>query len=195
VLTQGSILTLTSNPERTSPVKRGKWILQNILGTPPPDPPEGVPELEDPKPGETRTVSLRKQLEIHRRDPGCASCHDTMDQLGFGFENFDPIGRWRDKDGKILIDSSGALPTGEKFGNATELVKILSKRKRDFSRSLSSKMLTYALGRGLDFYDKCAVDGIIDGLERNDAKFSTLILEIVNSKPFLMRRGDAGAEE
>jgi hypothetical protein len=118
-----------------------------------------------------------------------------MDQLGFGFENFDPIGRWRDKDGKILIDSSGALPTGEKFGNATELVKILSKRKRDFSRSLSSKMLTYALGRGLDFYDKCAVDGIIDGLERNDAKFSTLILEIVNSKPFLMRRGDAGAEE
>jgi hypothetical protein len=195
VLTQGSILTLTSNPERTSPVKRGKWILQNILGTPPPDPPDGVPELEDPKPGEARTVSLRKQLEIHRRDPGCASCHDTMDQLGFGFENFDPIGRWREKDAQILIDSSGVLPTGEKFSSAIELVRILSKRKRDFSRSLSKKMLTYALGRGLDFYDKCAVDDIINGLERNDARFSTLILEIVNSKPFLMRRGDAGAEE
>jgi hypothetical protein len=118
-----------------------------------------------------------------------------MDQLGFGFENFDPIGRWREKDAQILIDSSGVLPTGEKFSSAIELVRILSKRKRDFSRSLSKKMLTYALGRGLDFYDKCAVDDIINGLERNDARFSTLILEIVNSKPFLMRRGDAGAEE
>lgn len=189
VLTHASILTITSNPDRTSPVKRGKWILENILGKEPPPPPPGVPELE-----ETQTsapnASLREQLEKHRADPGCASCHTTMDALGFGFENFDAIGVWRDKDGTHAIDSSGVLPSGEKFNGPVELVQILKARKDKFSRALAEKMLTYALGRGLSYYDRCAVDDILKQLSQNNYRFSEMILGIVHSKPFLKRRGD-----
>jgi hypothetical protein len=188
VLTQASILTLTSNPARTSPVKRGKWILENLLGSPPPDPPPDVPELEATqraKPG----LSLRQQLEIHRTSAVCASCHKTMDQLGFGLENFDPIGRWREKDGDLAIDASGELPGGDKFAGAGQLASVLKNRKDDFARCLAERMLTFALGRGLESYDRCAVDTIVEELEKKDYRFSALVVEIADSEPFRKRRG------
>jgi hypothetical protein len=193
VLTHASILTLTSNPERTSPVKRGKWILVNILGKEPPPPPPGVPELEETQ-KMSPDASLREQLEKHRADPGCNSCHRTMDALGFGFENFDATGRWRDRDGDHDIDSSGELPGGETFSGPVALVKILKGRRREFSRSFTEKMLTYALGRGLEYYDRCAVDEILKRLESSEYRFSELILGIASSKPFLTRRGDGERE-
>ena len=189
ILTHASILTLTSNPDRTSPVKRGKWILENILGESPPPPPPGVPELEETRKGNPN-ASMREQLELHRADPGCASCHRTMDVLGFGFENFDAIGRWRDKDGSQTIDSSGKLPSGEAFSGPAELVRLLKGRRAEFARCLSEKMLTYALGRGLEYYDRCATDVILKRLNDNDYRFSELVLGIVTSKPFQKRRGD-----
>jgi len=193
VLTHASILTLTSDPARTSPVKRGKWILENILGTPPPPPPAGVPELAETQKSNPK-ATLTEQLEIHRQNPVCASCHVVMDPLGLGFENFDAIGRWREKDGKKDIDSAGSLPEGESFKNALELIQILKKREDNFSRHLTRKMLTYALGRGLEYYDTCNVDKITDNLKLKNYRFSALVLEIVNSNPFLKRRGDGGQQ-
>ncbi len=191
VLTQASVLTLTSNPSRTSPVKRGKWVLENILGSPPPDPPPDVPSLEIAQKASPE-ASLRQQLEIHRQNAVCASCHKTMDAIGFGLENYDGLGRWRDKDGKLPIDSAAKLPSGETFQTPAELVQVLKKRKRDFARCLSEKLLTYALGRGLMYYDRCAVDKIVDAVEKDEYRFSTLIVEIVKSEPFRKRRGDGG---
>lgn len=193
VLTHASVLMLTSNPDRTSPVKRGKWILENILGKHPPPPPPGVPELEETQKS-SPDASLREQLEKHRADPGCRSCHRTMDTIGFGFENFDAVGRWRDRDGSFDIDSSGELPSGEAFSGPVELVRILKGRSREFGRSFTEKMLTYALGRGLHYYDRCAVDEILERLESEDYRFSELILGIARSKPFLTRRGDGERE-
>jgi hypothetical protein len=192
VLTQASILTLTSNPTRTSPVKRGKWIMENILGTPPPEPPPNVPELDAIQKA-APDATLREQMELHRSDPGCASCHRQMDALGFGFENFDAIGRWRDKEGTLAIDPSGTLPNGDTFQGPADLVKILAKRKADFGRSLSSKLMIYALGRGLQPYDQCAIDEIVSRLEPDD-RFSSLIMGIVHSEPFRKRRGEEGAQ-
>ncbi|MCA9207352.1 MAG: DUF1588 domain-containing protein, partial [Planctomycetales bacterium] len=189
VLTQASILTLTSNPTRTSPVKRGKWIMENILGTPPPEPPADVPLLEATSESNPN-LSLREQMELHRRDPGCASCHRVMDTLGFGFENFDAVGRWRDKDNGAAIDPSGVLPSGESFRGPAELVRTLSQSKDDFARLLTDKMLTYALGRGLEPYDKCAVDEIVKQIADDEYRFSTLVTGIVLSEPFRMRRGE-----
>ncbi len=189
VLTQGSVLTITSNPTRTSPVKRGKWVLDNLLGTPPPPPPPDVPEL--PNDGKPLTGSLRVQMEKHRENPACASCHARMDPIGFGLENFDGVGKWRDKDGDFPIDSGGELNSGASFKTAAELATILATSKRaEFLRCISDKMLTYALGRGTEFYDEPAVDQIVAGLTRDDGRFSTLILEVVKSAPFQMRRGD-----
>jgi hypothetical protein len=193
ILTHASILTLTSNPERTSPVKRGKWIMENILGEAPPPPPPGVPELEETAKNNP-SFTLREQLKLHRADPGCASCHKTMDVLGFGFENFDATGRWRDKDGDNDIDSSGKLPSGDTFAGPTELVRLLKNRRADFARCLSEKMLTYALGRGLEYYDRCATDKILKQLEADNYRFSELVLGIVTSKPFQKRRGDGERE-
>jgi hypothetical protein len=189
VLTQASILTLTSNPTRTSPVKRGKWIMENILGTPPPEPPANVPELEETQKSKP-DATLRQQLEIHRADPNCAVCHRTMDTLGFGLENFDAVGRWREKDGRFAIDSSGTLPDGETFKNPSELAKILKGKKAEFSRFLTGKMLTYALGRGPIPADRCVVDDISNVLSERDYRFSVLVTEIVKSEPFRMRRSE-----
>jgi uncharacterized protein DUF1592/uncharacterized protein DUF1588/uncharacterized protein DUF1587/uncharacterized protein DUF1585/uncharacterized protein DUF1595/predicted xylan-binding protein with Ca-dependent carbohydrate-binding module/cytochrome c len=189
LLTQASILTITSNPTRTSPVKRGKWVLDNLLGTPPPPPPPDVPELKE---GAELTGTLRQRMEQHRDNPLCASCHARMDPIGFGLENFDAVGAWRDKDGQGAIDPSGKLVTGESFEGVTDLKAVLLKRKRaDFVRCLAEKMLTYALGRGLEYYDKCAVDEITTRLAKNRYRFSTLTLEIAKSTPFQMRRGEA----
>jgi hypothetical protein len=193
VLTQASILTLTSNPTRTSPVKRGKWILENILGTPPSPPPPDAGELSEDK-EVVESGSLRKRMEMHRAKPRCAVCHESMDPLGFGFENFDGIGAWRTKDGKFDIDPSGALPGGQSFKGPAELKKILKGRQKDFCRCLGEKMLTYALGRGLEWYDKCAVDDVIRALAKEQYKFSALVIAIAKSEPFQLRRGKRGTK-
>lgn len=185
VLTQASILLLTSNPTRTSPVKRGKWILDNILGEPPPPPPEGVEELGE----DTETLgSLRERMEQHRANESCAVCHRKMDTLGFGLENFDVTGAWRERDGRFEIDAAGALPGGRDFETASQLMGILATDKRDdFCRCLAEKMLTYSLGRGLQSYDRCAVDEILKQLNKDDFRFSSLVTAIVKSAPFTSR--------
>ena len=191
VLTQASVLAATSNPNRTSPVKRGKWILENILGAPPAPPPSGVEALKE---GEDRAHSgtLRQRMERHRTDPACASCHRRMDPLGFGLENFDAVGAWRDRDGGRPIDSSGRLPGGLTFKGATELKAALLSRRDEYARCLAEKMLTYALGRGLDRADRRAVDQIVATLIHNEYRFSALILAIVESEPFLNPTGKEG---
>ncbi|MDG2380258.1 MAG: DUF1592 domain-containing protein [Pirellulaceae bacterium] len=187
ILTHASVLTLTSNPTRTSPVKRGKWILENLLGAPPPPPPPGVEELSEE--GDAELLgSLRERMEQHREDPSCAVCHRKMDALGFGFENFDGIGSWREKDGRFTIDASGELPGDLGFNGPQQLRQLLkTSQKPQFTRSLAEKMLTYALGRGLESYDRCAVDDIVENLQQNDYRFSALVLGIVNSEPFRLR--------
>ena len=188
ILTHGSILTITSNSTRTSPVKRGKWILENILGTPPPDPPPGVDELDGNK---KLKGNLRQRLEQHREDPNCSSCHALMDPLGLAYENFNGIGRWRENDEGAPIDASGKLVSGESFKTHEEFLEILLTAKRDdFLKCASEMMLTYALGRGTEFYDKLALENIVKSLKSNDMKFSALVLGVVNSVPFQYRRGD-----
>ena len=187
VLTQASILLITSNPTRTSPVKRGKWILDNILGEPPPPPPEGVEELVE---AEQALGSLRERMEEHRENESCAVCHRKMDTLGFGLENFDVIGSWRNADGKFAIDASGTLPGALSFKTPVELMELLAERKsQEFSRCLTEKMLTYALGRGLESYDRCAVNVILAELQEKGYRFRGLIEAIAISEPFLKREG------
>ena len=182
VLMHGSILLLTSNPTRTSPVKRGKWVLENLLAEPPPPPPPNVPELAAA--GET-LGTLRQQMEQHRANPNCAVCHVKMDAVGFGLENFDAIGSWRDADGREKIDPSGILPGGRKFLGPMDLVQILAEdKKTEFTRCLTLKMLTYALGRGLGVADRCTVRTIVNRLAEEDYRFATLIKSIVTSPPF-----------
>lgn len=189
LLTQASILTITSNPTRTSPVKRGKWVLDNILGTPPPPPPPEVPELKEE--GKALHGTLRQRMEQHRENPSCASCHARMDPIGFGMENFDGVGIWRSKEGATAIDSSGKLVTGEVFNGPAELKQMLVKNKKaDFLRCLSEKMLTYGLGRGIEYYDKCAVEEIAADMASGNYKFSSLIMGVVESTPFQKRRGE-----
>jgi mono/diheme cytochrome c family protein len=189
VLGQASVLTVTSYPTRTSPVIRGKYVLENILGAPPPNPPPDVPALNEAAVG--TTASLRKQMEQHRSNPVCASCHQRMDALGFGLENYDAIGRWRTTDGKFPVDSSGALPNGKSFTTPAEMRKILLADEPEFARTMTEKMLTYALGRGLESYDKRTVNGITRKLEASGYRFQGIIQEVVRSLPFQMRRGEA----
>jgi hypothetical protein len=189
VLTQASVLTVSSYATRTSPVLRGKWILENILNAPPPLPPGDVPNLDEAKIGSA--ASLRQQLEQHRQNPTCAACHVRMDPLGFGLENFDAIGAWRTQDGKFPIDASGVLPDGTSFHGPQELKAIVKARREAFAECLSEKLLTYALGRGLERYDKPTVKKIAGGVEARNYRFSSLVLEIVRSLPFQMRRGVA----
>ncbi|MEC8554170.1 MAG: DUF1592 domain-containing protein [Planctomycetota bacterium] len=183
ILTQASVLAVTSNPTRTSPVKRGKWILENLLAKPPPPAPPGVPELEEKK-GEL-TGTLRERLEQHRSNPACANCHKLMDPLGFALENFDGIGQYRTQDGTHRIDATGEMPDGTQVRGVKQLQKLLLERhKRDFVECLTEKMMTYALGRGLEYYDKCAVDKIVARLENENYRFSALLFGIVRSDPF-----------
>jgi mono/diheme cytochrome c family protein/PAS domain-containing protein len=190
VLTHASVLTLTSNPNRTSPVKRGKWVLENLLGTPPPPPPPNLPTLEDPERHITGT--LRQQMEQHRTNATCASCHARMDPIGFGFETFNAIGAWRDKDGPAPIDTSGELATGERFGGPAELAGLLATtRADDFRRCLAEKMLTYALGRGVEYFDRPAVEQIMADLQAGGDRFSALVLAVARSFPFQHQRADA----
>jgi mono/diheme cytochrome c family protein len=188
ILSQASVLTVSSYPTRTSPVIRGKYVLQNILGAPPPPPPPDVPVLDESAIG--ATMSLREQLEKHRTDATCAACHSKMDPLGFGLENYNAIGKWRDMDGKFPVDASGILPNGKTFSTPAEMRAILISQLPQFSRTLTEKMLTYALGRGLKPYDSRAVDTINQELERDGYRFQRLIHQIVNSLPFQSRRGE-----
>lgn len=192
VLTQASVLTVSSYPNRTSPVIRGKWILENILNAPPPPPPPNVPSLDEAGIGVKGTV--RQQFEAHRADPTCASCHMRMDPLGFALENYDAIGRWRTHEGKFPIDASGTMPTGKTFNGPAELKAILKSNPEIFTRALTEKMLTYALGRGLERYDRPVVDAIARRVAENHYHFSTLIMETVKSMPFEMRRGEANRQ-
>ena len=184
VLTQASTLALTANPTRTSPVIRGKWVLEQILGTPPPPPPPNVEELEESQEA-AASASLRERLELHRSKSECATCHAKMDPIGFAFENFDAIGAWRELDGNFPIDPSGILPDGRSFAGPKELIGIL-KTETTFLQTITEKMLTFALGRGLEYYDRCATDDIVASLIAGDFRFSALVEAIVLSSPFQM---------
>ncbi|MDQ6706095.1 MAG: DUF1588 domain-containing protein, partial [Acidobacteriota bacterium] len=187
-LSQASVLTVSSYPTRTSPVIRGKYVLQNILGTPPPPPPPDVPALDEA--GVGTSGSMRQQLEKHRANATCASCHSRMDPLGFGLENYDALGKWRTADGKFPIDSSGTLPDGKTFSTPAEMKTILKAQLPDFSRCLIEKMLTYALGRGLERYDRRTIDELNRTLAASNYQFQTLIHGVVQSLPFQSRRGE-----
>jgi hypothetical protein len=186
ILSQASILTLSSYSTRTSPVLRGKWILDNLLNAPPPPPPPGVPALDDTKAG--KSASLRQEMEEHRRNAVCASCHSRMDPLGFGLENFNAIGQWREDDGKFPVDASGTLPGGGWFRGPAELKSLLKADRDAFVNGLAEKLLVYALGRGLERYDRPALAAITTRLAGADYRFSELVLGIVNSVPFRMRQ-------
>ncbi len=188
VLTHASVLTVTSYPTRTSPVQRGLWVLENFLATPPPVPPADVPQLDESKIG--TAMSLRQQLERHRADPACAVCHSKMDGLGFGLENYDAVGAWRAQDGKFPVDSAGALPGGRSFANSAELKTILRADSEAFTQCLTEKMLTYALGRGLEPGDRPVVRAIARKVESDGHKLSALIREIALSPPFQRRSSD-----
>ena len=188
ILSQGSVLAVSSYPSRTSVVIRGKYILQNILGTPPPPPPPDVPPLDEGSVG--TAMSLRQQMEKHRANAVCASCHSRMDPLGFGLENYDAVGKWRTMDGKFPVDSSGVLPSGKTFSTPLQMREILTAMQADFARCLTEKMLVYALGRGLKPYDKHTVSDIDTKLAASGYGFQTLVNEVVHSLPFQDRRGE-----
>jgi hypothetical protein len=188
VLTQGSVLTVSSYPTRTSVVLRGKWVLENLLNAPVPPPPPNVPMLDESTVGTEK--SLRAQMEEHRADAICATCHSRMDPIGFGLENYDAIGQWRTEDGKFPIEGTGSLTNGKTFTGPAELEEVLAQQPDVFAGAIAEKMLTYALGRGLEHYDRPAVKQITANLARDSYRFSSLVLGIVNSLPFQQRRGD-----
>ncbi|MDA1274818.1 MAG: DUF1592 domain-containing protein [Verrucomicrobia bacterium] len=193
VLTHGSVLIVTSNPTRTSPVKRGLFVLDNILGIPPPPPPADVPALEESeKEIADHEPTLKEVLEAHRNKPLCASCHSRMDPLGLALENFNALAMWRDKERGMPIETPGKLITGEPFEDVRELKRILAKdRRADFYRCLTEKLLTYALGRGLDYFDIESVDQIVARLENGDGRFSSLLSGIIESAPFQRKRDES----
>jgi hypothetical protein len=188
IITQASVLTVSSYATRTSPVLRGRWILDNILAAPPAEPPPDIPNLEDTK--VDGAASVRKQLEQHRADPSCASCHKRMDPLGFGLENFDAVGAWRTMDGTVPVDASGTLPDGRSFNGPKELRAILSTEREPFTRAITGKLMTYALGRGLERSDRRDLKKMAAAIAADRYRFSSVVLQIVNSPAFQMRRAE-----
>jgi mono/diheme cytochrome c family protein len=187
LLGQGSVLTVTSYPNRTSVVQRGKWILENLLGTPPPPPPGDVPELKAAPHG--KVLSMREQMQVHRANPTCAACHARMDPIGFALENYDGVGRWRPEDAGAVIDASGKLPDGTAFEGPAGLTKLLlTKYRDDFLQTATEKLLTYALGRGVEYYDNPTIRSINRDAAGDNYRVSSWILAIVKSTPFQMRR-------
>ena len=187
LLRHGSVLTVTSYPTRTSPVLRGKWVLDNILGSPPPPPPPNTPALKE-KTGNARALTVRQRLAEHRENPACAGCHNLMDPIGFAFENYDAVGRWRTMEDGVPSDAAGGLPDGSKFQGVGGLQQALLKRPELFATTFTEKLLTYGLGRGMEYYDAPAVRKIVSDAGKQDFRFSAFILGIVNSAPFQMRR-------
>lgn len=188
LLGQASILTVTSYPNRTSVVQRGKWILENLLGSPPPPPPPDIPDLK-PKGGDGRLLSMREQLDMHRANAICASCHARMDPIGFALENYDGVGKWRSKDAGLPIDASGKLPDGKVFNGPAELKKVLLAGHRDeFVETVTEKLLTYALGRGLEAHDAPAIRAIMRETAKENYRLPALIQAVVRSQPFQMSR-------
>ena len=188
ILSQAGVLTVSSYPTRTSVVLRGQYILNNILASPMPPPPPDTPRLDENDVG--KSASLRQQMEKHRADTMCASCHNKMDPLGFGLENYDGIGKWRAMDGKFPVDASGVMPNGKTFSTPAEMRAVLQSQLPEFSRCMVQKMLTYSLGRGLGPYDRRTVDEIDRKLAASGYGFQSLIYEIVRSLPFQSRRGE-----
>ncbi|MEP1644567.1 DUF1588 domain-containing protein, partial [Rhodopirellula bahusiensis] len=170
---------------RTSPVLRGRWVLEEVLGGRVPPPPPGVPALEEAEADHAAT--LREQLEIHRKDPQCAACHNRMDPIGFGLENFDAIGRWRTEQDGQSIDSSGKLPSGETFSGPEELKQLLLRRSGEFKKHFVKKLYGFALGRSLNKFDKCVVDESLEALDANDQRATVILETIVTSYPFRNR--------
>jgi hypothetical protein len=187
LLGHGSVLTLTSAANRTSPVVRGKWILENILGAPPPQPPPGVETNLEKDPEQVKVTSLRQRLEVHRASPTCAACHRLMDPVGLALENFDHTGKWRDTDGGAAIDASGQLADGTKVNGAESLRRALLTRSDVFVTVLAEKLLTYAVGRPMRPEDMPAVRTVVRGAAPGGHRFSSLILEVVKTPQFQMR--------
>jgi hypothetical protein len=185
IVTHASILITSSYATRTSPVLRGKWVLDNLLGAPPPPPPDGTPPLAEAEIG--TTASMRRRIEQHRANPSCAACHDSMDPIGFGLENYDAAGAWRSKDGSFDIDSTGTLPDGRSFAGAKGLKEVLRADAALFARNFTTKLLTFALGRGVERTDRATVDEIVALSAKDDYRFATLVNQIVRSRPFRMR--------
>ena len=192
LLGQASILTVTSYPNRTAPTIRGKWVLEQLLGTPPPPPPPNVPSLKED--ASIKNLTMRQRMELHRSNPTCAVCHRMMDPLGFSLENFDGLGRWRDATGPGTgpIDSSGVLPDGTKFDGPAGLREVLTGKRELFVETATERLLTYALGRGVEEYDHPVLRKIVRGAAADDYRWSSIILGIVNSAPFQMRRTGDG---
>jgi hypothetical protein len=187
VLTMGAVLTATSDPTRTSPVKRGKWVMESVLGTPPPPPLPDAAVLKD-DPAEAAGLTMRQRMERHRADPNCATCHRRMDPLGFGFENYDAIGAWRDQENGKPIDTSATLPDGRAFRGPAELKKLLLAQKEEMARGMIKKLLTYALGRGIEYYDGPTIQSILKSTQAQNYSLSKLVIEVARCYPFRYRR-------
>jgi hypothetical protein len=188
VFTQASVLTVSAYPTRTSVVLRGKYLLENVLNAPPPPPPPDVPALNEATVGVAK--SLRQQMETHRADALCASCHSKMDPLGFALENYDAVGKWRTEDGKFPIDASGKFPDGKEFNGPAEMKTLLKQSMPEFTRCVAEKMLTYALGRGVEAFDRLTVQDLVRQTAQHDYKMQSLVVAIVHSAPFGERRGE-----
>ena len=182
ILGQGAILTVTSYPNRTSPVERGKWVLTNLLGVPPSPPPPNVPPLQESP--VDRPQSLRERMELHRKDPVCAGCHRVMDPIGFSLENYDAVGHWRTNDEGRKIDTTGTLFNGAAIDGIDGLRRELVKNSDVFVGVMTEKLMTYALGRGLEYYDMTAVRKVVQTSKANNYKFSSIVLGVVKSTPF-----------
>jgi hypothetical protein len=189
IFTQAGVLSVSAYPTRTSVVLRGKYLLDTVLNEPPPPPPADVPALDEKNLGES--ASQRERLEAHRADALCASCHNKMDPLGFGLENYDAIGRWRTTDGPFAIEAAGKFPGGRMFSGPAELKALLRGRMPQFTRALAERMLTYALGRGVEPYDRLVVKEVVARTAADDYRLQTMIQAIVDSLPFQKRRADA----
>ena len=187
LLTHGSVLTVTSYATRTSPVLRGKWILANIIGTPPPAPPPEVPPLKD-KPSKGKALSMRERVAEHRANPACSGCHNLIDPAGFALENFDAVGRWRSEDDGAVVDPTGVLPDGAKFDGAESLQRAVLARPEIFVTTVSEKLMTYALGRGVEGFDGPALRRVVRDSRASEYRFASIIKAIVQSTPFQMRR-------
>jgi hypothetical protein len=192
LLGHASLLTVTSYAHRTSPVLRGKWMLDNLLGAPPPPPPADIPALQETNTKTGKPLTMREAMEQHRANPSCASCHARMDPLGFALENYDAIGRWRTRAANTSIDASGTLPDGSAFTGARGLIDAILRRPDAFATTVTERLLTYAIGRGVEYIDAPAIRSIRREAAAQDYRFSAIVLGIVKSVPFQMRAGSVG---